>query len=103
MEKRGGRSELLATGLQNADQDALGACSLRGAIPTPYLAGHDHGTDCLFGAPVSDLQPGAGQESEQGVALANEMVSRAPIPWRAIATLQNSSSPVDPTAASQRH
>jgi hypothetical protein len=49
LDKRGCRLELLAAGLQKADQNALRLCSSGSAVSTPYLARNYHRPDGLFG------------------------------------------------------
>jgi hypothetical protein len=43
---------VLATGLEEAEQDALGAGAREGAISSPHLARNHHRADGLFGSPV---------------------------------------------------
>jgi integrase len=88
LKKRGDRLELLAAGLQKADQDALRLRPSGRAISTPYLASYHHRSDGLFRSPVRGLQAGTVQEGEESVALAQKMIGQASIPRGAIATLQ---------------
>jgi hypothetical protein len=55
LQKSGGWPELLTAGLQNADQYALCACALLGAITARDLAGYHHRTNGLLGA-ISQLR-----------------------------------------------
>jgi hypothetical protein len=72
--------ELLAAGLQEADQDALRLRSSGRAISTPYLASYHHRPDGLFRSPVRGLQAGTVQEGEESVALPQKMIGQAAIP-----------------------
>ncbi len=68
---------LLSAGLENAEQDALGASPGRGAIASPYFARDQHGRNRWFSAPVGGFQTGTVQKSEQRVALPRQMPRQA--------------------------
>jgi len=80
-EEAEGIPPLLLAGPQHTGQDLLGPGSGPGAIATPHLASHDGGPDRMLGPPVRGLDVVAGEEGEQVVSLAREMLGEATVGW----------------------
>ena len=103
LQKSGGWPEPLTAGLQNADQYALRACALLGAIAAPYMAGYHQGTDGLLGAIVCRLQSRVVERSERRIPLCAQSfrpsapacqdehwanAARRVLPWRSAGALR---------------
>lgn len=70
---------LQASGGHHAGQHLPGLGPLPGGVAAPLLTADHSGTDGVLGAPVGRLHPRPGQEGEQRIPLAAQMVQQPPV------------------------